>query len=110
MYIRLTPNPSSSFSPTAFRIGSSGLFTIRINLELWNLEASRTPWTGDQPVVMPLSTQNNTIMKEGRQRAELRVGFELTIPVFERAKTFYALERMASEIRHPELKLKISCM
>jgi hypothetical protein len=45
----LTNNASSSSSAT-FHIRPSGLFSIRINLELWILQTvGRTPWTGDQP-------------------------------------------------------------
>jgi hypothetical protein len=37
-------------SSAAFHIRFSGLFPIRINLELWNLHrVGRTPCTGDQP-------------------------------------------------------------
>jgi hypothetical protein len=43
---------------------------------------STTPWTGDQPVAMPLPIQ----------------GFESTIPVFERAKAVHALGRAATVI------------
>jgi hypothetical protein len=37
-------------SSSTFLIGPSGLFLIRINLELWILQTvGRIPWTGDQP-------------------------------------------------------------
>jgi hypothetical protein len=42
----------------------------------------RTPWTSDQPVARPLPTQN----KRTHRHPCLWVGFEPTIPAFERAK------------------------
>jgi hypothetical protein len=54
---------------------------------------SRTPWTGDQPVARPLHIhRTQTSMPE--------VGFEPTIPVFERAKTVHALETLHTEEKH----------
>jgi hypothetical protein len=53
----------------------------------------RTPWTGDQPVARPLPTQNKRT-----QTSMPRVGFEPTIPAFERAKTVHALDRAVSLI------------
>jgi Na+-transporting methylmalonyl-CoA/oxaloacetate decarboxylase gamma subunit len=48
-------------------------------------------WTGNQPVARPTPTQGtNTSMP--------RVGFEPTIPAFERAKTVHALDRAATVI------------
>jgi hypothetical protein len=52
----------------------------------------RTPWTGDQPIARPLPTQTQTYIHP--------VGFENTIPVFERAKTVHALDRAAIVIGH----------
>jgi hypothetical protein len=49
-----------------------------------------TPWTGDQPDAIPISTQDNT-KKKYRQTSTPRVRFEPTIPLLERAKIFYAL-------------------
>jgi hypothetical protein len=57
----------------------------------------RTPWTGDQPVAMPLATQDNT-NTEYNQTDMPSVGFEPIIPVFERAKTLHALDRAATVI------------
>jgi hypothetical protein len=49
---------------------------------------SRTPWTGDQLVARPLSTHTTTqTQNKNTQTFMARVGFEPTIPVFERAKT-----------------------
>jgi hypothetical protein len=47
----------------------------------------RTPWTGDQPVARPLPTHRTT-----------QVGFEPTIPSFERAKMVDPLDRAATVI------------
>jgi hypothetical protein len=57
----------------------------------------RTPWTGDQPIARPLPTQEN----KHRINADISmpwVGFEPTIPVFERAKTVYASDCAAPVI------------
>jgi hypothetical protein len=53
------------------------------------------PWTGDQPVAMPLPIHRTT-QKKCTQTSMPWVGFELTIPVFERAKTVRALNRAAT--------------
>jgi hypothetical protein len=50
---------------------------------------SRTLWTGDKPVARPLPTHRATLTQNKcRQTSMPRVGFEPTIPVFERAKKF----------------------
>jgi hypothetical protein len=54
----------------------------------------RTPWTGDQPVARPLPAHRTTQTQNKRTQTPMpRVGFEPTIPVFERAKTVHALDR-----------------
>jgi hypothetical protein len=55
----------------------------------------RTPWTGDQSVARPLPKQDNT---NAEQTSMPLVGFEPTIPVFERAKTVHTLDRVATVI------------
>jgi hypothetical protein len=63
-----------------------------INLKLWNLHrAVRTPWTRNQPIAKPLSTQNNTNIERSRHTSILRVGFEHTTRVSERGNTLPAL-------------------
>jgi hypothetical protein len=48
----------------------------------------RTPWTGDQPVARPLPTHRTTQTQTKRtQTSTPWVGFEPTIPAFERTKT-----------------------
>jgi hypothetical protein len=55
---------------------------------------TRTPWTGDQPITRPLPACRTTQQQNKRTQTSVpQVGFEPTIPVFERAKTFYALDR-----------------
>jgi hypothetical protein len=53
----------------------------------------------DQPVTRPLPTRR-TIQTEKRhtQTSMPSVGFELTIPAFERTKTVHALDRAATVI------------
>jgi hypothetical protein len=54
----------------------------------------RTPWTGDHPVARPLPTHNTTRTHNKRTQISMpRVGFKPMIPVLERAKTVYALDR-----------------
>jgi hypothetical protein len=55
---------------------------------------------GDQPVSRPLPTYKTTQTEKPTQTSMPRVGFELTIPVFERAKTVHALDRAATVISH----------
>jgi hypothetical protein len=60
--------------------------------------AGRTPWAGDQPVARSLPTHRTTQTRNKRtQKSMLRVGFEATIPVFERMKT----------VNHLSLKMSI---
>jgi hypothetical protein len=62
--------------------------------------AGRTPWTGDQSVARPLPTHRTTQAQDKRTHKYkcLWVGFEPTIPGFERAKTVHALDRAATVI------------
>jgi hypothetical protein len=49
----------------------------------------RTPWTGDQPVARPLPAHRTAQTQYKRKQTSMpQVGFEATIPVFERAKPF----------------------
>jgi hypothetical protein len=47
----------------------------------------RTPWAGDQTVARPLPTPEQHSQNKRTQTSMPRVGFEPTMPVFERAKT-----------------------
>jgi hypothetical protein len=59
----------------------------------------RTPWTGDQPVARPLPPHKTTQIQNKRTQTSMpRVGFQPTIPVFERAKTDHALDRAVTAI------------
>jgi hypothetical protein len=52
-----------------------------------------TPWMGDQPFARPLPTHKTTQTQNKRTQTSMpRVGFEPTIPVFERAKTVHDLD------------------
>jgi hypothetical protein len=67
-----------------------------------------TAWTGDQPVARSLPTN---IQTDCRQISMPWVAFQPTIPVFERAKTFHALDRAATAISRTEsskCKLRIT--
>jgi hypothetical protein len=62
-------------------------------------KVDRTPWTGDQSVARPLPVHRTTQTQNKRTQTSMpRVGFERTIPVFERAKTVHALDRVATGI------------
>jgi hypothetical protein len=59
----------------------------------------RSPWTGDQPVARQLPAHRTTRTQNKRKQASMPwVGFEPTIPAFERAKTVHALDRAATVI------------
>jgi hypothetical protein len=59
----------------------------------------RIPWTGDEPVARPLSAHRTAQTENKRTRTSMpQVGFEPTMPVFERAKTVHALDRAATVI------------
>jgi hypothetical protein len=56
----------------------------------------RTPWTGDEPVALPLPAHTTEQTQNKRTQTSMpQVGFEPTIPVFERAKTVHVLDRTA---------------
>jgi hypothetical protein len=53
----------------------------------------RAPWTGDKPVARPLPTHRRTQTQNKRTQISMpRVGFEPTIPAFERTKTVHLLD------------------
>jgi hypothetical protein len=60
---------------------------------------SSTPRAGDQPVAMPLPTHRTTQTQNKHTETYVsEVGFELMIPVFERAKRVHALDRAVTVI------------
>jgi hypothetical protein len=74
----------------------------------------RTPWRSDQPVAKPLPAHRRTqTQNKCTQTSMSRVGFEPTIPAFERAKTVPALDRAATAIGYlnviPPLKFYVLC-
>jgi hypothetical protein len=59
----------------------------------------KTPWTEDQSVARPVPTQRKTQTQNRHTQTSMpRVGFETTIPAFERVKTVHALDRAATVI------------
>jgi hypothetical protein len=53
----------------------------------------------DQPVASPLPAHRTTQTQNKRRQTSMpQVGFEPTMPVFERTKTVHALDRAASVI------------
>jgi hypothetical protein len=59
----------------------------------------RTSWTGDQPVARPLPIHRTTQTQSTCTQTSMPlVGFEPTIPVFERAKTVHALDHAATVV------------
>jgi hypothetical protein len=59
----------------------------------------RSPLAGDQPVARPLPTHRTTQTQKTRTQISMpRVGFEPTNPVFEQAKTVYALDRAVTVV------------
>jgi hypothetical protein len=62
---------------------------------------SRTPWTGDQPIARPLPAHRTARTNNNHTQTSIpQVGFEPTIPVFERAKTVRVSDRTATVIGH----------
>jgi hypothetical protein len=60
----------------------------------------RTPGTGDQPIAWPLPAHRTAQTQNKRTQTSMpQVGFETTIPVFERAKT----ERAANVVGHEDV-------
>jgi hypothetical protein len=71
-------------------------FTLFHFLNLYTV--GMTPWTGDQPVAGLYLYRTIQTQHKRTQTSMLRLGFEPTIPVFERAKTVHALDRAATVI------------
>jgi hypothetical protein len=58
-----------------------------------------TPWAGDESITRPLLAHGRTqTQNKSTQTSMTWVGFELTIQVFERAKTVHALDREVTVI------------
>jgi hypothetical protein len=83
--------------PFAFGLGS--FFSVLIIYTI-----GRTPWTGDRPVARPLAT-HRTIQTQNKRTQTFMpwVGFEPTIPAFERAKTVHASDRAATVIGYCQI-------
>jgi hypothetical protein len=99
-----SPPPSvSSHAQSSFYLSICHLWVYSscgpwLLFEFLNLYiVGRTPWMGDQPVTRPLPTHRTTQTQNKLTQISMpRVGFELTIPVFEWAKTVHALECAAA--------------
>jgi hypothetical protein len=66
---------------------------------LFSYAVDMTPWIVDQPIVRPLLEHRTSQTQNKRtQTFVTQMGFELTIPAFERAKKVYALERAVNLI------------
>jgi hypothetical protein len=75
------------------------LWTFAVFQFLSLYTVGRTPWTGDQPVSRPLPTHRTTQTQNKRiQTSVPRVGFEPTIPAFERVETVHALDSATTVI------------
>jgi hypothetical protein len=75
------------------------LNTVRFFCFLMLHTVGRAPWTGDQPVARPLPKHRTTQRENKRKQTSMPVvGFEPTIPAFERAKTVHALDCAATVI------------
>jgi hypothetical protein len=87
--------------PTYSPCGPPSLFLF-LNLYI----IGRAPSTGHQPVARPLPTERTPSTQNKRTQPSMpRVGFEPTIPVFERAKTVHVLDRAAAVIGDSPLSL-----
>lgn len=92
---------SCSSSSCTFRIRPSALFPIRIILDCCSYrQLAGFLGQGISPVARPLCIEDSTaqIQKKRRQTSMRQVGFEPIIPVFDRTKTFYALDFTATVI------------
>jgi hypothetical protein len=78
--------------------GSTALVDLgRLFTSLILYTVGRTPWTGDQSVARPLTTHRTTQGQNKRTQISMPwVGFEPTIPLFERAMRVRALDRAAT--------------
>jgi hypothetical protein len=68
----------------------------------------RTPWMGDQPVARSLPTHRITQTRNKCKQPSMPwLGFEPTIPAFERANTVHTLDRAATMMGHVTRHLTI---
>jgi hypothetical protein len=73
-------------------------------------KVGRTPWTGDQPVARPLPTHKTTqTQNKCTQTSMPLVGFEPTIPAFERAKAVHGLDHAATVIGLSSVHVTENC-
>jgi hypothetical protein len=68
-------------------------------------KVGRASWVGDQPVARPLPTHRTTQTQNELTQASMRcVGFEPTIPPFERAKRVHVYEGICLVVHLTSLK------
>jgi hypothetical protein len=75
--------------------GSTAVWTLAGVSVSQSYTAGRTPWMGDQHVARHIEQHKQN---KRTQTSMSRVGYELTIPVLERAKTVYDLDGAAPVI------------
>jgi hypothetical protein len=87
---------SLSLFPVAPNLEQRASVKRFVSLQFLNPKTvGRTPWIGDQPVARPLHIQAEN---KHKQTSMSWVGFEPTIPAFERAKTVHPLDLAAAVI------------
>jgi hypothetical protein len=85
------PNLSMALQPFCWTLAAIRSFIFYI--------VGMTPWTGDQPVARPLPAHRTAQTQNKRTQTSMpQVGFEPTIPVFEREKTVHDLDRAPTVI------------
>jgi hypothetical protein len=82
---------------------------------LLSYTVGRTPWTGISPSQSRYLHRTTQTQSKRKQIFMPRVGLEPRIPVFKRAKTFYALDRAATVIglwsnRHHKFTKYVQCI
>jgi hypothetical protein len=104
--IHLSIYPSiylSIHGSTVFLLDLGGLFSFLILYTVCT-----THRTGDQPVARPLNADRTAQTQNKRTQTSMpRVRFEPTIPVFERAKTFRALDLAVTVIGRENILITI---
>jgi hypothetical protein len=87
--IYISPPPLSRYSTSEHGASVKRFVSLQC---LKTKTVGRTPWTGDRHIARPLPIQTQTSMP--------CVGFEPTIPAFQRAKTLYSAYNIAELTSH----------
>jgi hypothetical protein len=97
----LYPQNLALTSPTS---GGLSVGIVRLRNKVTELFIIHSPWTVDQPVEIPLPTDRTTQTQYKRtQISKHWLGFEPTIPAFERAKIVHALDGASTVIGHSNI-------